>query len=215
MPSGPVTVCIQKPSSCCARRPRGIVIRMVPNPILVLSVLAIGLTGCATLSTDQCSVGDWQKIGVQDGNDGRLPNRFTRHVRACKLDSSDASRALYESGRQKGLSTYCTSVRGYREGALGQIYNGVCSGEAEAQFKQGYDLGQQIHQAETKSSNTLDSYQVVTRKLLSAESESERAKLLQEQTRLESENARLKREIQTLRSQADALVSSSRKQKNL
>ena len=189
--------------------------QMVRIPISILSVLAIGLAGCATLSTDECSTGDWHKIGVQDGNDGRTLDRFVQHAKACKLDRSDASRALYVSGREKGLTKYCTTVRGYREGALGQTYNGVCAGGSAAQFMKGYELGQRIYKAESQSSTTLDNYHVVTRKLLRTGSEAERAQLLKEQARLESENARLKREIQELRTQADAMVSSSRKQKNL
>lgn len=189
--------------------------RMVRIPISILSILAIGLTGCATLSTDECATGDWHKIGIQDGSDGRTVDRFVKHSKACKLDNSDASRALYASGREKGLTKYCTTVRGYREGALGQIYYGVCPSGSSAQFMRGYELGQRIYKAEAQSSTTLDNYHAVTQKLLRAGSETERAELRREQARLESENARLKSEIQALRSQADKMVSSARKQKNL
>ncbi|MDA7949069.1 MAG: DUF2799 domain-containing protein [Hyphomicrobiaceae bacterium] len=188
---------------------------MLRVPISILIILALGLAGCATLSTDECSTGDWQKIGKQDGNDGRTPDRFIHHAKACKLDRSDASRALYASGRQEGLKSYCTTVRGYREGALGQAYANVCAGSSAADFMKGYQLGQRVFQTESKSSTTLDSYHTVTRKLLRAETEGERAQLLKEQARLEAENARLKQEIQALRTQADAMVTSSRKKKNL
>ncbi len=188
---------------------------MLRTPLIALSILCFSLAGCATLSTDECSTGDWQKIGKLDGNDGRTPDRFTHHAKACKLDRSEASRALYNSGREEGLRSYCTTVRGYREGALGQAYLGVCSGGSSAQFMKGYELGKRIFQTESRSSTTLDSYHSVTQKLLRAETEAERTQLRQEQARLEAENARLKQEIQTLRAQADAMVASARKQKKL
>lgn len=188
---------------------------MLRTPIIALSVLSLGLAGCATLSTDECSTGDWHQIGKLDGNDGRTPDRFKHHAKACKLDRSEASRALYISGREEGLKSFCTTVRGYREGALGQAYAGVCPSGSAARFMQGYELGKRIFQTESRSSTTLDSYHAVTRKLLRAESEAERTQLRQEQARLEAENARLKQEVQTLRAQADAMIASARKQKNL
>ncbi len=188
---------------------------MLRTPIIVLSVLSLGLAGCATLSTDECSTGDWHQIGKLDGNDGRTPDRFTHHAKACKLDRSEASRALYISGREEGLKSYCTTVRGYREGALGQAYGDVCPGGSAASFMQGYELGRRLFQTESRSSTTLDSYHAVTQQLLRAETEAERTQLRQEQARLEAENARLKQEVQTLRAQADAMIASARRQKKL
>ena len=146
-------------------------------PLIVLASASLALAGCATLSTDECSTGDWQKIGVQDGNDGRTLDRFSRHASACKLDKTEASRNLYISGRQEGLKVYCTTVRGYREGALGQTYNGVCPAGTNAQFLKGYELGKRIHQIEARSSFVLDEYHAVTQKLLSAGNEAERTQL--------------------------------------
>jgi len=186
---------------------------MLRISLTFLASASLALAGCATLSTDECSTGDWQKIGVQDGNDGRTLDRFSRHASACKLDKTETSRNLYISGRQEGLKVYCTTVRGYREGALGQTYNGVCPAGTSAQFLKGYELGKRIHEIEARSSFVLDEYHSVTQKLLRAENEAERTQLLQKQAQLEAENARLKIEVQTLRNQADTMVASARKKR--
>lgn len=176
--------------------------------------LSLALSGCATYSTDECSSGDWNKIGVQDGTDGRTQDRFKQHRKACKLDRSEASRALYETGRQEGLAIYCTTVRGYREGALGQKYYGVCPPAAAKLFFTGYQLGSRIHQLERQISKVNDAYYVANKKLQGKPlPDEEWARLMQEQTRLNGDEARLGVELKKLRDEADAMVREARGKK--
>ncbi len=179
------------------------------------SILMIGLplalSACTTLSREECSSGDWRKIGVQDGNDGRPAERFDRHVKACGRAGTAPDREQYLAGRQKGLATYCTSVRGYREGALGQKYYNVCPAQAEGQFQTGFRLGGRIYQLERQISDVSDAFfassQGLKNKTISA---SERARLSQEQARLQADEARLNEELNRLRTQADAMVAAAR-----
>ena len=178
----------------------------------MMIVMSVALAGCTTLSRDACLSGDWHKIGFQDGNDGRTVDRFNDHVKACKLDNSEASRLVYLEGRQKGLAVYCTTVRGYREGALGQKYYGACPPEKASNFLKGYELGRRIHQAEARSSDITDAVLSTSQKLQqSSLAEAERVALLQEQSRLREEDVRLKDELKRLRAEADALVAAARK----
>jgi hypothetical protein len=180
--------------------------------IILMAGISIALSGCATLSRDECQSGDWHKIGIQDGSDGRTEDRFKTHAKACELDRSDVSRAAYMEARQKGLEIYCTQVRGYREGSLGQKYLGVCPVQSATQFLTGFEFGKRIHQTEIRLSDTANGIYSVSQKLqLPSESESDRAALLREQTRLHGEEERLKGELEKLRSQADTLVLSSKK----
>ena len=183
--------------------------------ILTTCMLGFGITlsGCATYSTDECSSGDWNKIGMQDGNDGRTADRFKQHGKSCKLDRSEESRSLYLAGRQKGLASYCTTVRGYREGALAQKYNGVCPAGSAKLFLTGYQLGNRIHQMELKISNANDAYFEVSQKLQdSSLPEAERVRLQQEQVRIQGEETRLGAELKRLRIKADTMVREARKQ---
>jgi uncharacterized protein DUF2799 len=181
--------------------------------ILKICTVGIGvvLAGCTTYTTDECSGGNWNKIGVQDGKDGRTADRFNQHVKACALDRSEESRALYMAGRNKGLAIYCTTVRGYREGVLGQKYYGVCPPETARPFFTGYQLGSSIYQKEAQISDANDAYFAVSGELeKSSQSETQRAGLQQEQARLQGEEARLGAELKQLRDKADAMVRAAR-----
>ena len=151
--------------------------------ITLMAGLSIALTGCATLSREECNSGDWHKIGLQDGSDGRLEDRFGKHAKACELDRSEVSKAAYMEAREKGLAIYCTKLRGYR-----------------------------IYLTEVKLSDSANAFFAVSQKLQQPSlSDADRVPLLQEQTRLQAEEGRLKEELKNLRSQADALAAAARK----
>ena len=181
------------------------------NTTIILIGLSLALGACSTLSREECSSGDWRKIGVQDGNDGRPAERFERHVKACGREGTAPDRELYMAGRQKGLATYCTSVRGYREGALGQKYYGVCSPQTEKTFQTGFQLGSRIYSMEAQISDLNDAYFAASQGLQNSSiSESERARLTQEQARIQAEQTRVKEDLKRLRGQADAMVAAAR-----
>lgn len=185
---------------------------MFMSRILILLISLLVLEACTTINRDACSSGDWYKIGVQDGSDGQSVDRFNEHANACKLERSDANRTVYLEGRRKGLAAYCTTVRGYREGALGQRYHGACPTESASSFMRGYELGRRIHEAEKSSSDMTDAILAVNQKLQRTNlSEAERVTLLQEQHRLKGEDVRIKNDLKKLRSQADAMVAAERK----
>lgn len=184
---------------------------MLRNYTILMIGLSVALSACTTLSREECSSGDWQKIGIQDGSDGRPAERFDRHVKACGRDGTAPDRALYLAGRQKGLATYCTSVRGYREGALGQKYYDVCLPPSDEQFQIGFKLGGRIRGLESQISDVNDAFFAASQGLQGKSlSDSERARLSQEQARLQAEEVRLNVELKDLRDQADALVAAAR-----
>jgi hypothetical protein len=170
---------------------------MLWTTLLFLAGLGLVLSGCTTLSREECESGDWNKIGLQDGRDGRTDDRYLLHAKACSLERSDATRSAYTAGREKGLAIYCTDVRGYREGALGQRYLGVCPKALEPDFLKGFELGRRIYQLEARQSDIADAYRAASTDA--------------DKKRLETEDERAKQEIATLRAQGDALVNASRK----
>ena len=46
------------------------------KPLLALICLSLFITGCATMSAEDCSGADWQTIGLSDGTAG--PDRWPR-----------------------------------------------------------------------------------------------------------------------------------------
>lgn len=106
------------------------------------------LSGCATMSEDQCLVGDWGSRGWQDGAQGRQVSRLDDHAKACAKYGVEPNMSAYLSAREDGLRTYCTWENGFRQGREGNSYGGVCTPVEEADFVPAYRDGRQIYAAE-------------------------------------------------------------------
>jgi len=111
---------------------------------------ALAISGCATLSKDQCLMGDWYEIGVQDGTAGYGPDRLAQHREACAEYRVRPDREAYQAGWDDGIGAYCTPERGYQEGRRGASYGQVCPPPLEWAFLQGYRNGQQVYQQELR-----------------------------------------------------------------
>ncbi len=111
--------------------------------LLAFAVLGLALlSGCASISREECQVGDWAAIGERDGADGRVADtQFGRHVSACAKVDIIPDRAAWEQGYATGLRSYCTPQTGLREGEAGRPYRNVCPSADEAGFLLGHDLG--------------------------------------------------------------------------
>ncbi len=104
------------------------------------------LTGCASLSREDCLQGDWLAIGQRDGAAGRVGDlQFDRHIVACARVDVTPDRAAWAQGYAAGLRQYCTPLSGLREGEAGALYRDVCPASSEAGFLRGYDLGLAAH----------------------------------------------------------------------
>ncbi|SLJ85608.1 DUF2799 domain-containing protein [Psychrobacter sp. DAB_AL43B] len=84
------------------------------------------LSACATLSKQECMVGDWQVIGYNDGVAGYAADRLASHTKACAKVSITPNYQLWERGRQLGLKQYCTVTSAYNVGRRGRKLNNVC-----------------------------------------------------------------------------------------
>ncbi len=96
----------------------------------VLSVTVLSstylLSGCATLSKEECLVGDWQAIGYNDGVAGYHSERLASHAKACAKASIAPDYQAWERGRQLGLKQYCTTNNAYNLGRRGRKLNNIC-----------------------------------------------------------------------------------------
>ena len=84
------------------------------------------LSACATLTKQECMVGDWQAIGYNDGVAGYYSDRLASHAKACAKTSVTPNYQLWERGRQLGLKQYCTVTSVYNVGRRGRKLNNVC-----------------------------------------------------------------------------------------
>jgi hypothetical protein len=103
------------------------------------------LSGCASMSSDECLTSDWQTIGYEDGARGYTAERIGQHRKACAKHGVAPDFAAYQSGRDQGLVEFCQPSRGFNVGASGGNYNGVCNVTLEADFLDAYNAGRLLH----------------------------------------------------------------------
>jgi len=110
---------------------------------------ALLLGSCATMSEDQCRVGDWGGQGLRDGSAGLPMSRLDDHAEACAKHGVAPDVTPYQSAREDGLRSYCRLERGFEEGRSGRSYHGVCRAEEEAAFLPAFHDGLRLHAAES------------------------------------------------------------------
>ena len=112
---------------------------------LGMSLLVLGLGGCASMSSDECAMSDWSAVGYEDGSRGYTSDRFSSRRKACAKHGISADFQAYQQGRSEGLVEFCQPGRGFSYGANGGSYNGVCAADLEPQFLDAYRAGNKLY----------------------------------------------------------------------
>lgn len=112
---------------------------------IAVSVLMLGLGGCASMNANECLLGDWNAIGFEDGAQGHSTERLGVHRKACAKHGVAPDFVAYRAGRAEGLREFCQPVRGFNMGESGWRYNGVCSADLEPDFLDAYHRGQELY----------------------------------------------------------------------
>jgi hypothetical protein len=90
---------------------------MKSNLLLVLPLVA--LSGCASMSVEDCATADWRALGFGDGAKGETLARTERRSTECAAHGYEIDRTTYDDGRHAGLGQYCTTDTGYSLGQAG------------------------------------------------------------------------------------------------
>lgn len=112
---------------------------------ILLAAVLLGLSGCATMSGDECAISDWAAIGYEDGSRGYTTDHFASRRKACAKHGITADFGAYQTGRAEGLVEFCQPSRGYNLGVSGGRYNGVCDVAMEEEFLDAYRVGNQLY----------------------------------------------------------------------
>lgn len=112
---------------------------------ILLALAITGISGCATMSADECANSDWTAVGFEDGASGYPSSRFGDHRKACAKHGITAEFQVYQDGREQGLVEYCQPNRGFSVGSAGGQYNSVCASHLEPGFLNGYNAGYQLY----------------------------------------------------------------------
>ncbi len=120
-----------------------------------LAMACLGLSSCATtLSKNECLAMDWRTIGYEDGAHGYPGSRIGVHRKACGEYGVTPDFDAYQKGRNEGLLEFCTAANGYRVGASGGQYGGVCPAEREEDFLMAWSEGHEVHVLRSRVSAT-------------------------------------------------------------
>lgn len=182
----------------------------------VSTALAIAaLSGCASMSSEECVNSDWAAIGYEDGSRGYTTDAFANRRKACAKHGVTADFQAYQTGRKEGLVEFCQPSRGYNLGANGRTYHGVCDTAMEEEFLDAYRVGyqlytlrsnvnnanSQIHYKEAELAKTLDQIRAKEALLISDDdtvTTQERILLLADLKELSERTGELEAEIEAL-----------------
>ena len=173
----------------------------------------LGLSGCATMSEDECVMSDWRTIGYEDGAMGYSADRIGSHRKACAKHGVAPDFEAYQTGRRDGLRQYCQPARGYSLGTSGGRYTGVCPSDLEPEFVDAFNTGHklynlrsqvnsannQINAREAELEKTQDRIRQVQADLISSETSTEdRVMLLVDMKELSERTGEIEAEIVNL-----------------
>lgn len=163
---------------------------------VVWVVLILGLSGCASLSEDECRTADWGRLGQQDGANGYAESRIASHAEACNKIGILPNATAWRAGWDQGLQTYCTPAVGWREGLAGRGYNGVCRTRGtEEGFLQAYQAGSDIHRLQNLIEQNSSQLRQLEGQLRSATNDETRRRLRGLMREIDWEQSRLRSQL--------------------
>jgi hypothetical protein len=136
----------------------------------LLMALMVLLTGCASMSEQECldaGASSWEGVGIADGQDGWSPDqRLEMHREACSEVGVRPDRKTYMKGWTRGVLDYCTPDRGYSVGLYGSSGNSsVCPGNTGILFEENVQLGLRVYNLKREISQTEDEIRDFQKKL--------------------------------------------------
>ena len=108
---------------------------------MAMLLLSAVISGCATMTADECKYADWREIGLSDGLIGRPFAYFGQRVNDCAKTGAHVDTDIYMEGRRLGLQNYCRLENAAPLGLSGQNYSGVCPAALDIDFRYRYQTG--------------------------------------------------------------------------
>ena len=96
---------------------------------------------------------DWRTVGYEDGVAGYSGDRIGRYRKSCGKHGVTPDLSQYQAGRDQGLREFCKPANGFRVGAHGNGYNGVCPAELDQDFVSAYESGRQLYTLRARVAN--------------------------------------------------------------
>ena len=115
--------------------------------ILPALLLALIVSGCATMSPDECRFANWYDVGMRDGLAGRTLSLYNSRVEDCTEAAVRVDGNAYLRGRDEGLQSYCRLENAVAIGLNGGSYEGVCPAGIDGEFRRRYEIAYNVYAA--------------------------------------------------------------------
>ncbi len=170
---------------------------MFSRCIFILFVLS--LSGCSSLSQDECIQANWTNLGFSHGEQGYTFEHGREIISACSEFGITAKLDDYKVGYKQGLAAFCEPENGFTLGLRGDAYNGVCN---DTQFRKAWQEGNERYQFEARKAEIDDRLNNINWRLQSISNElasdkpssSQSKELRREREQLEKERRDLRKE---------------------
>jgi len=138
------------------------------------------LTGCASMTEEECLTADWYERGLHDGRNGQPQNYLAQHFEACSKVGVVPREDAWNKGHARGITDYCTPENGARMGRQGHSYRNSCPAHLESAFLAQYRPAYRVYQAEQHINSLNSSISSKERELDREKNEDKRRKLRRE-----------------------------------
>jgi hypothetical protein len=113
----------------------------------LFTILVFLLSGCSTMTKEQCQSADWKAYGYTDGAKGKATTNFKTYAQACGDHGVKSDFDRYLIGHKQGVAVFCSFESGYQAGTENYRYQGICKSHNEADFLRGLAKGKKLYQA--------------------------------------------------------------------
>lgn len=113
---------------------------------LAAALLAAALmSGCDTMTPDECRSANWNDIGLRDGLAGKTMSTLDDRAKSCAKAGTYVDSASYVAGRERGLRTFCRLENAAPLGLNGTSYAGVCPAPLDFEFRRRHQAGYAVY----------------------------------------------------------------------
>ena len=113
---------------------------------IIWGLSVLWLSGCATMSIEECQTANWQRIGEQDGVRGQ-GSVLAQHYKACQKGNIVPNQAQYEAGYQRGLAQYCQVEQVFHAALEGRGNYQHCPIARHSQLRPFYQTADRYYQS--------------------------------------------------------------------
>lgn len=104
--------------------------------VLIFIMISGIITGCSSISKEDCQKANWLEKGKSDALRGFSEPRHERYRKDCSEHGLGVDSKKYISGYNTGLKLYCTYRNGYKLGKKGYGSHPYCE-KTSSDFKKG------------------------------------------------------------------------------